>query len=173
MLDTIKYLIYGNGEWITTLEASNYDIVLFVYTMAAAIAMLVNYGIYIVRTFQSRSKSQSANVYHHKVKITRMMIVSAGIHFLAFVIGWFIPLFYVIGTLFWVNAWLTFMLNKSRLQMTAEEDSFQAMEAQKFLVALKQDINNKEKTSSEHLMSVIGKLENFLKLYDDIKPKGK
>lgn len=164
MLETLKYLLYGNNLWGTRMEATQNDWFLFTYVSTGVSVLVLNYIVYLIVTLRSGNKGSLS--YKHRMHVARILLISGIIHTLTYIIGWFIPLFYIVGTLFWTNAYLTFRLNKSKLVVYAIDESEEGIAARQALIDIKNRIMGvAEEDAEQKLRDVVKKLEEFLDVH--------
>lgn len=120
----IEYLLNGGGRWMTRLHCTGHDYYLLWFTIVGATLMITTYFIYAYRTFTcARNKNQTSLYIKHSIWLTVVFVICGMLHLITNVLAWFYTPYYIIAIVYYINAYLTYRLNKSKYQLMLQIDS--------------------------------------------------
>ena len=159
IVNFINYLLYGNGKYMTRWECTSHDIYFLFFTVVGCSWMAIEYYIYGSRTFQAKKYAHGTYDRRHKVLLSSIFVFCATIHLLNTVVPWVITPYYFLSSLYWCNALFAHWLNKSKLQLLADQEFRLGREAQISLFRIGKVLNDPALSIDERIDLAVKELQ--------------
>ena len=129
MLELIKYITYGHGEWMSRWTCTRGDIVLCLVMCTGTLTMAWQYTRYSISNHKLLKTLPEGKVKSHAWRMRNIFAECAAIHAIGLVLAWFMPLYYLVAVACFHNAWATKCMNDIASPMDAFREHAEAMAA--------------------------------------------